>query len=91
MEEVHYPPLEEILQLGTPFVPFPEFSILNLPHDLTEWVERTLYREEPFVIRDFNRLGGWNSDTLTLKKLVDASPVNGTQFFTISRNVNADE
>jgi hypothetical protein len=71
MEDVRAQTLEDILQTSTNFIPFPECSILDLPNDLTDWVERMLQCGEPLIIRDFNKLGGWNNETLTLDTLKD--------------------
>jgi hypothetical protein len=89
MADAHFPSLEEILQRGTPFVPLPEFSILDLPHDLNEWVEDMLHRGEPFIIRNFNKLGGWDSQILTLERLANTSSVKSTWLLLLARGVEA--
>jgi len=57
-----------LLRLGQPFVEFPRFSILALPHErdadgkplpFSEWLTKRLQLGQPFVIADFDKLETW--------------------------------
>jgi len=59
---------ENLLKLGSPFVEFPRFSILDIqrernyddsPIPFSEWLTRNLQGGKPFVINDFDKLDCW--------------------------------
>lgn len=59
---------EKLLRLGSPFIDFPRFSILDIqrerdfdgnPLPFSEWLTTQLHVGKPFVVTDFDKLAEW--------------------------------
>lgn len=57
----------------SPFEPFPDFQVSELPSVPDDWIERKFQDGKPFIIRGFNSLPAWadNSELLKTEKLAD--------------------
>ncbi|PKX92201.1 uncharacterized protein P174DRAFT_374014, partial [Aspergillus novofumigatus IBT 16806] len=75
------PFVEDLLRSGKPFVPFSEFSVLDicdLSHkEANDWLERRLQEEKPFIIHGFDKLDNWDKRILSSKSLVDLNCQTG--------------
>src|SRR5215470_5887053 len=70
-----------LIASGTPFLPFPTFSILELQPPaaseggptFSEWLTKRLQLGQPVVIKDFDKLPVWDNDEFGVERLIELS------------------